>query len=83
MCATGGFRLTKFISNDRKVIGSIRIEEHAKEIKNVDLNHDPLPMERALEMLWNVENDQLEFSITLKDRPQTRRGILCNDNLNL
>ena len=51
MCAAGGFRLTKFISNDRKVIGSIPREEQAKEMKNVDLNHDRLPMERALGML--------------------------------
>ena len=77
MCAAGGFRLTKFISNDREVISSIPREEQAKEIKNVDLNHDRLPMERALGMLWNIENDQLEFRITLKDRPLTRRGILA------
>ena len=27
-------------------------------------------------MLWNVENDTLEFKITLVDKPLTRRGIL-------
>ena len=47
MCAAGGFRLTKFTSNDRKVIRAIPREEQAKEIKNVDLNHDRLPMEKS------------------------------------
>ena len=28
-------------------------------------------------MLWNVENDTLEFKITLVDKPLTRRGILA------
>ena len=77
MFAAGRFRLTKFISNDHEVIGSIPREEQAKDIKDVDLNYDCLPMERTLGILWNIENDQMEFRITLKDRPPTRRGILA------
>ena len=48
MCAAGGFRLTKFVSNDREVIASIPKEERAKGIKNIDLDQSRLPMERAL-----------------------------------
>ena len=77
MCAAGGFRLTKFVSNDREVIASIPKEERAKGIKNIDLDQSRLPMERALGISWNIENDQLEFRITLKDQPLTRRGILA------
>ena len=33
-------------------------------------------IERALGMLWNVENDTLEFKITLVNKLLTRRGIL-------
>ena len=33
-CAVGGFRLTKFISNDLETMLSIPKEEHSKEMKN-------------------------------------------------
>ena len=48
MCAVGGFRLTKFVPNDREVIASIPKEERAKGIKNIDLDQSRLPIERAL-----------------------------------
>ena len=72
MCAAGGFRLTKFVSNDREVIASIPKQEQAKGIKNIDLDQSHLPIEKALGISWNIENDQLEFRITLKDQPLTR-----------
>ena len=77
MCASGGFKLTKFISNSRRVLETIPIEDHAKSLKDLDLKFDSLPIERALGMLWNVENDTLEFKITLEDKPLTHRGILA------
>lgn len=36
----------------------------------------PLPVEGALGVLWCVESDLFKFSIDLKDKPVTRRGIL-------
>ena len=55
MCASGGFKLTKLISNSRRVLETIPIEG----LKDLDLKFDILPIERALGMLWNVENDTL------------------------
>ena len=77
MCSSGGFKLTKFISNSRRFLETILIEDHAKGLKDLDLKFDSLPIERALHMLWNVENDTLEFKITLVDKPLTCRGILA------
>ena len=77
MCASGGFNLTKFVSNDRAVIESVPEKDRSKEIKNLNLQLDSLPVERALGMSWNIENDTLNFRITLKDLPLTRRGILA------
>ena len=77
MCASGGFNLTKFTSNERAVIQSIPDEDLSKNIKNLNLELDTLPVERALGMTWNIENDTLNFRITLKDLPLTRRGILA------
>ena len=38
MCAKGGFNLTKFVSNSRKVMMLVPPEDRAKEIKGVDLS---------------------------------------------
>ncbi|XP_077978766.1 uncharacterized protein LOC144434185 [Glandiceps talaboti] len=76
ICKQGGFRLTKWISNHRPVLESIPEEERAKEVKNLDLDQDNLPMERALGMCWDVETDKFGFLIQIKDKPVTRRGIL-------
>jgi hypothetical protein len=48
MCRKGGFRLHKFLSNERRVIESIEIENRATEVKKLDLVHDVLPVERVL-----------------------------------
>ena len=73
MCAKGGFNLTKFVSNSRRVIMS---EDRAKEIKGLDLGQDKLPIERALGVHWCIESDAFKFRIELKDQPGTRRGML-------
>ncbi len=72
----GGFRLTKWISNNRKVLESIPIAERAKEIKELDLNYEALPTERALGLFWDVELDMLCFRRVQRDKPLTRRGLL-------
>ncbi|XP_038046027.1 uncharacterized protein LOC119720435 [Patiria miniata] len=55
--AKGGFRLTKWISNSRRVIESVPPEERAKGVKNLDLSQEDLPVERALGVHWDTEHD--------------------------
>ena len=74
LVSKGEFRLTKWISNSRRVIESVPISERALSVKDHLL--DQLPIERALGVRWDVGSDALGFKITLKDRPTTRRGIL-------
>ena len=69
-----GFRLTKWNSTSRKLVMSLPESERAEKIK--DLNFDKLSIERVLGVQWNVSTDQFGFSIVVKDRPHTRRGIL-------
>ncbi|XP_028408667.1 uncharacterized protein LOC114531224 [Dendronephthya gigantea] len=76
MCCKGGFNLTKFISNSVEVNQSIPLKDRAKNIKELELGQDRLPIERTLGVLWCVESDSLKFRIELKDVPCTRRGIL-------
>ena len=60
ICAKGGFRLTKCNvtkSNSRSVLAVIPEEERAKEVKDLDLDCDNLPVERALGVRWCVQSD--------------------------
>ena len=76
LCARGGFGLTKWTSNHRSVLASIPVEERAKELKQLDLDREHLPAERALGAQWNIEQDTFTFNQCLKSQPTTRRGIL-------
>lgn len=71
----GGFRLTKWVSNSKKVIESIPQSERAKSVKMLDFDH--LPSERALGIQWNIQTDRFEFNINVKPKDPTRRGILA------
>ena len=63
MCAAGGFKLTKFASNSRKILQSIKADELAKDFKELNLSTEKLPVERALGVCWIIENDVLGFRI--------------------
>jgi hypothetical protein len=58
------------------VLSSLPEQERAKRIKNLDLDRDELPMERALRVDWSIESDSFKFRIHVKSMPITRRGIL-------
>ncbi|KAK7896104.1 hypothetical protein WMY93_021429 [Mugilogobius chulae] len=76
ICQTGGFKLTKWISNNRMVLSAIPEEERAAEVKDIDLDRDSLPMERALGVHWCIQSDSFQFRIMLSDKTPTRRNIL-------
>ena len=63
MCRRGGFNLHKFVCNNKDVIESIPIEDRAEGIKNIDLDQEALPLERALGVQWCVEGDSFQFRI--------------------
>ena len=74
LLSKGGFRLTKWISNSRKVIISI------PESEKRTLSQGALPQqefsvtERALGVQWNVQADTLSFKIASKEKLATRRA---------
>ena len=71
----GGYRLTKWLSNSRKVLCAIPESERAPS--GVNLNPcDALPSDRALGINWNVNEDKIKFVVKVEDRPLTRPGIL-------
>ena len=70
MCLSG-FKLTKFLSNNKRVLQSIPEKDRRKGVKDKDLVGD-LPSEQALGVLWKNEADNFGFKVTLKqtDRSQ-------------
>ncbi len=76
LCARGGLRLHKFVSNSKDVISAIPPEDHSSPLKNLNLGHDRLPIERALGVQWCLETDTFQLRITVQDTPLTRRSIL-------
>ncbi len=76
LCHAGGFNLHKFTCNNKAVLEQIPEEARAKEIQDIDLRFEPLPIERTLGVEWCLESDTFRFVINLNDRPITRRSIL-------
>ena len=71
-----GFELTSFVSNSRSLLTSLPSSKLSKNIKELDLVADDLPVEKALGVIWNIQNDSLGFKIKIDDPVFTKRGIL-------
>ena len=76
LLAKGGFRLTKWVSNDKEVLNSIPETEKAKTVKSLDLDLERLPVERALGVIWDTESDVFSIQIKPQVPVYTRRGLL-------
>ena len=76
LCTKAGLRLHKFMSNSKEVIEAIPSEDRAKGLQDLDRNHDPLPAERTLGIIWCIELDCFQFKIDVQVRPLTRREVL-------
>lgn len=72
----GGFRLTKWICNDKSVLNTIPQMERATGVREINLKDGKLPSERALGILWNLETDELAVRIQTPQRQETKRGLL-------
>lgn len=76
ICQRGGFTLTKWISNSQAVLQTNAEGHRAKDYKELDLDRDELPVERALGLQWCVERDSFKIRMMVKKQPHTRRGML-------
>ena len=73
ICRRGGFRLTKFLSNSKLLTDALPPEEVSP---NVSVDIDTEHLERTLGTLWNVTDDVITYSSSLKEGPTTKRGIM-------
>ena len=65
----GGFRLTKFVSNDMSVISKVPENDRAKECK--DLTHGG--ESKALGVRWNFQDDEFWFDLNIEDCKRINR----------
>ena len=74
--ATANIRLHKVISNRPEVMEALPADDRAKDVRDLDLRHDVLPVQRSLGVYWDLKNDTFTFKVSLPEKPFTRRGVL-------
>ena len=72
LLSLGGFRLTKWISNDKDLLTAIPAELRAQSVRTIG-EEGILPTERALGVIWDVHKDAFLFKIKPKELADTRR----------
>ncbi|XP_074518426.1 uncharacterized protein LOC141784488 [Halichoeres trimaculatus] len=80
MLAVSNLRLHKVASNNSQVMEAFPAEDRAKNLKDLDLGADPLPLQRSLGLSWNLETDSFTYLVSSKQKPFTKRGVLSTVN---
>ena len=70
-----GFRLTKFVSNERAALTDVPLEDHAPE---ADMTEPGAKSDRkTLGIGWDTSGDRLGVKVSMPSQPATRRGVLA------
>jgi hypothetical protein len=69
----GGFNMVQWMSSSRPVLASMDQSDRAKAL---DLNADPLPIERTLGILWDCHHDAFIFNSTTRKDVKSKRQVL-------
>ena len=75
MCKAGGFHLSKFISNSKKLLLSIPKSQKRIGVKDQDPSGQ-LVNEKALGICWEIGEDAFTFKIKLDGRALNKRVML-------
>jgi hypothetical protein len=51
-------------------------EDLGKDLKDLDIGDDSLPLQHSLGLTWNLNTDSFVFTAPVVDNPFTRRGLL-------
>ena len=76
LLSRGGFRLTEWLCNKRKVLKTIPTTDRTSSILDLDLNSCVLPIEITLDVGCNMDTDMFTYKMVPKDKSFTRGGIL-------
>ena len=70
----GGFGLTKWTSNDSRILDNLPLSKILAASINLDL--DDTNIERMLGIISNPKMDTLQIKVSDRETPMTKRGIL-------
>ena len=72
LLASGGFHLTKRMSNSKAVLEQIPPEDLVGDVSLAE----ELPVHKTLGVFWDASTDRLKVRVNIKEKPCTRRGLL-------
>ena len=78
--AESNLRLHKIASNSAAVLAAFPPEDHAKGVKDLDLEGEGTPIQRSLGLSWEIARDTFTFQTSDSSKPFTRRGVLSTVN---
>ena len=74
--SSGGFKLTKFISNSPKILKELLPYGLSQKHSTVDSDLQNTLIQRTLGVLWNTEKDLVKVKTIQKDISVLKRGLL-------
>eukprot|EP00079_Xenopus_tropicalis_P020479 XP_012811408.1 PREDICTED: uncharacterized protein LOC105946345 [Xenopus tropicalis] len=80
MLACSNLRLHKIASNSIEVMKAFPSQDHANDLRDLDLGTDTLPVQRSLGLNWDLKSDTFTFQVNKDEKPFTRRGVLSTVN---
>lgn len=80
MLAESNIKLHKIASNSRAVVYAFPPEDQVGNLTDLELSTDPMPLQRSLGLVWNLQSDTFTFHVSKLKKPFTRRGILSTVN---
>lgn len=72
----GNLRLDKVTSNSKEVMSAFPCDDFAKDLKDLKLESDDLPIQRTLGLSWDLDSDSCTYKVATVQKQYTRRGIL-------
>ena len=70
----GNLRLHKIASNSERVMNSFPTEDLAKELKDLHLDKDTVPLQRSLGVNWDIKSDTFTFRVCREKAARHTQG---------
>lgn len=67
----GNLRLHKFASSCKDVMTALPANDLNKDLNDLELSSDELPLQRSLGLYWNINTDVFTFRISQEAKPLT------------
>lgn len=76
MLSASNLKLHKITSNSNNVMSAFAPEDLVKDLKDLNLGADPLPLQQSLRLIWNLKSDSFSFQVSHEGKPFKKIIIL-------